>query len=1026
MSSKNSAEINVDFPIYGLRFINSKTLLAVGGGGEGNNGIPNKITAIKCHFNSPDKERRLQKFREITLPPNEDLPMCVAVARDVADDSVRYTIFVGCNQSTQLAKQMGINNNLRKYVYTDEEHLRFVDAVQYDDNVLPQSLGEYPKIVHLTPENTVGALMTSKVPSEIYIFRPDTLELLLQYRPAVSGEVKDFHLSSLDDTSLVYVTASVVEEVNVNSGKVVVSSTNASRATANKLAKYFLSKVRYIGQSKVAVTAALRSGKGAAVFHYDLAEQKITNERIISRKMKGVVAIDVSESAGVIAAAGNDFSVTLMRTSDLKIVKTFPNLHKFAITSLSFAPNGKRLATGSASNTLNVVNIPAKIGRSGSLIGSLFLYLFFIILAAGLAILVQASHNSGDLDRLMHVLAEYGGKAAVIACHYGSHYGKIALDLLQKYGDVYFHKAQHYGKIGYELLKEKSLEGYSVVKEKLNKDSPAEWVNEVVAETEVSSTTDDYVSVVTRDIDSLTSGIDKNELDTESIISEAVRTEAVSASASASTSVDVVDSASIKASSSVVDTPDVVHSIRTESVPRPQEGESTVPQPANKSEQTEKSSVRSKESSEVPKVESSDISKAHTEIPEVEASSKIETKSSASEASQVIPNVASSVADVVYAEIPDVPSPAVIQSESSAPVPEASSAIDTQEAPADSEASPQSDNAKDIAETVNAESLEVPENTHSEAGTIPGPTEEKATVLEVASAEPIQSVKEAVVENIVVDKETVAEPAAAPEPAEQIGVETSEEQVHTIEIDDTPDVPVAEHKADEAAESTSQTTSEQTSGNEQDTSREDGPIPEKGEAIENIADPAPESKSEPVIEHVSVNAEPAIEPSVESSVEHPVETAENIIKEEATQVADTNEEAVHTATAQPIVEQLELIVHAEAQHPDHAPQAVPVEQEPVEHVEHAAPAQEVESKANPSPEATIAQNEPPVQSAQPQAEEAPAQPIAEPVVEPVVEPIVEPVVEAAAEQATPVVEHIDSQTLEQSMPSGGEAAHDEL
>lgn len=626
MSSKNSAEINVGFPIYGLRFINSKTLLAVGGGGEGNNGIPNKITAIKCHFNAPDKNRRLQKFREITLPSNEDSPMCVDVSRVVDDDHVRYSLFVGCNQSTQLVKSMSINNNLRKYHFTDEEHLRFVDAVQFDENVLPESVGEYPKIVHLTPDNTVGALMTSKVPLEIYIFNPETLVLGLRYEPQVSGEVKDFHLSGHDEgQSLVYITASVIEAISSSDGSILSSTTKAPKATANKLAKYFFSKVRFVGESRVVVAAALRSGKGAAIFEYDLAKQKITNERVISTKMKGVVAIDISAATGIIAAAGNDFSVTLIRASDLKVIKVFPNLHKFAITSLSFAPNGKRLATGSASNTLNVVNIPAKIASSGSLIGTLFQYLFFIVLVAGLAIFVQNAKATGNLDQYIELSKQYGGEAFVQAQHYSQHYGKIFLELSKKYGDEYFHKAQHYGYIGYELLKEKSIEGIDALKEKLNKDDKPTWVDEVdEAGTHIASTMEDIVSEVTRDIDELTSGLSDEIIDTQSIIDAAVSKQTIIKASeldSASSELETIELSS-KIEESSTSTPG------TEAVETPSVSESTVAEssraiPSSESA-VEVSSVEPEVKSSASSLESS-IEKVETESVEISNDLQSET-----------------------------------------------------------------------------------------------------------------------------------------------------------------------------------------------------------------------------------------------------------------------------------------------------------------------------------------------------------------------------------------------------------------
>lgn len=537
MSAKNSAEINVGFPIYGVKFLNSKTILAVGGGGEGNNGIPNKITAIRCSFNVPDKNRRLQKFREITLPANEDSPMCVDVAHVSDSDGVKHSIFVGCNQSTELLKLMSVNNNLRKYVYTDEEHLRFLDAVQFENSILPDSVGEYPKIIHLSPENALGAMMTSKA-SEIYVFNPDALELGLKVKSA--AEIKDFHLSQHDSgKTLCLVTASTVEAYSTGSGSLISSSANADKSSIKTLAKYFLSKVRFVGDSKVVITAASRKGKGAVILEYDLTAQKVTKEKLLSKKIKGLVAIDVCKAQNLIGVAGNDNSVSLVRLSDLAVLKTINKLHDFAITSLSFAPGGKKLASGSASNTLNVLTIPPKLASGRSLIGALFRYLFLTILVAGLAMFVQQAHENGQLDQYADLSRKFGGDALVRAQGYGGdalvraqEYGKISLEYSQKYGNEYFVKAQHYGKIGYDVLKEKSLVGYELIKEKLNRDNldednanqyftMSEWTETQTTDgSNIQKTLNDIVSQVTKNVDHLTANA--LDIDTESIIKEAV------------------------------------------------------------------------------------------------------------------------------------------------------------------------------------------------------------------------------------------------------------------------------------------------------------------------------------------------------------------------------------------------------------------------------------------------------------------------------------------------------------------------
>ncbi|OBA23660.1 hypothetical protein METBIDRAFT_28401, partial [Metschnikowia bicuspidata var. bicuspidata NRRL YB-4993] len=377
MAAKDFAEIDTGFPVYGLRFINNHTLLACGGGGEGNNGIPNKVTAVRCSFTVSDKSRRLQKFREITLPAQEDSPMCIEFCRSSVGDNSRFQIFVGCNQSTELIRSMNINNNLRKYNYTEDEHLQFLDAVQFDENLLVESIGEYPKIVHLSTDASIGGMMTSRIPSEIFIFNPDTLELTLRFKPPAASEIKDFHFNQDDSgKTFTYVTASFIETISTHSGNSISSSANADKKTAKILGKYFFSKVRYVNGPKVIIAAASRNGKGAAVLEYNTETRKVLREVIISNKIKGIVAIDVSKSSGMFAVAGNDFSVSLLRVTDFKMIKTYTKLHKFAVTCLSFSPDGKKLATGSASNTVNVLLVKPSSGGFFSFIFSLFRFIF--------------------------------------------------------------------------------------------------------------------------------------------------------------------------------------------------------------------------------------------------------------------------------------------------------------------------------------------------------------------------------------------------------------------------------------------------------------------------------------------------------------------------------------------------------------------------------------------------------------------------------------------------------------------------
>ncbi|ABN66704.2 protein involved in vesicle formation at the endoplasmic reticulum, partial [Scheffersomyces stipitis CBS 6054] len=387
MSLKETASIDVGFPIMGAKFFNNKTIIVAGGGGEGNNGIPNKITAIKCSFKVTDAKRRLQRFREITLPANEDSPQCLDTAPIVDDEENKFSIFVGCNQSSQLIKSMSINNNLRKYVYTAEEHLRFVDAAQLEEEIKGDA-NDYPKTIRLSPKNGVGCLMTSTVPSTIYIFNPDLLELKFKFRPTPDAEIKDFALSPNDDgKTLCYVTSSGIETISTSTSQPIASSAKNQKVDA-ELKKLILSKVRFIDDENVIVAASIRGGSGAVLLKYNLADQKITNKVVVSKKFKNIVAFDLSLSQNLVAVAGNDVTLTLIRLSDLSVIKTYPKLHAFAITSVTFSPNGSKLATGSAASTLHVFRIPQNFSRGKSTLGSLIQYLFTVLVVAAVAVLL--------------------------------------------------------------------------------------------------------------------------------------------------------------------------------------------------------------------------------------------------------------------------------------------------------------------------------------------------------------------------------------------------------------------------------------------------------------------------------------------------------------------------------------------------------------------------------------------------------------------------------------------------------------
>lgn len=955
MSAKKAAVLNTGYPIFGIKFIDNKTVLAVGGGGEGSNGVPNKITAVKCSLKVKDQNRRLQKYREITLPPNEDSPMCVDAARTIGDDGNKNNIFVGCNQSTALIKNMNVNNNLRKYGFSDEEHLLFLDAVQYENAVLAESVGEYPKIISMSPESEIGAFMTSHLPSEVSIFRPDSLELVAKIRASTEGEVKDFQVSQDNGKSLCLVTSSTIEVISTATGRPESSSAQADKKSIKVLAKYNLSKMRFISDTNIVVTGALKNGKGTGILRYDIVNHKVVQESLVTKKNVLVVAMDVSVPQNLIALAGNDICVTFLRLSDLKVISTVPKLHQFALTSLSFSPSGTKLASGSASQTLNVMPIPPNFAKGSSFVWSFFkLLMFFFVIAAG--IFLQQALQAGQLDQYIQLLEQYIGPIdhyVDLSKKHGGQvydkaqvYGKVALELSQKYGSEYYDKAQVYGKIGYEVLKDKSAYGLDLIKEKLNRDkldngddtkqffTMTDWEDkpENLVQTETATTAaqpndtlNDIVSDVTKAVDHLTNA--EGEIDTDSIISEAVALEI-------STLDTVVPD----------EKPLSVESIEAET----QETESTEDQ-AVETEVTSKDEPVESESS---------VDEPSLETPPVEESEQ---------QPESVPEESESFAGTVLEDVGEVPEPTNIPVEGEVedvPTEEAAFENAEPEVVIEEEITPEtvstgvpevSSNNVEEAEDVEAEqpevSLEAPEVAEAE---IPEPTEDSleqeteiTSTKSSAASEPVEEPVEKIAEESdpveEIESPEIAEPAveevngSTPDVSVEEPIEQPIEQEVEEEVEDTATVESSEvslelptetsstasdvapesestieteQVAEASSEPTSETLDVTTAESVSETSIEPSEEPAINQESELSAEPTVKSVEEPVVESIEEPVASSDEPAVPSSSSFIESESEPIVESTASaeESVQSSSEPVKPSVESKVSENSELSV----------------------------------------------------------------------------------------------------------------------
>lgn len=378
-----SSNYNVGYPVYGAKFLNNHMLLVAGGGGEGNNGIPNKLTALRVDF---QKKKVIKRFREITLDPNDDSPTTLDVANDI--------ILLGCNENSEKIKSGEGNNHLRKFVY-ENEHLKFVAAMDFDNSILPE---DYTKLIYISRDGTVSAIASSKVPTVIRIIDPR--DLTEKYEIETGHEVKDMHFAP-DGKVISYITASTLEVISIVTGRFIIRKTDFEK-------NYILSKIRFLTDDTVLIAASLKKGNGIVMIKISLksGSASVLKTKLVTNKFKGVTSMDVDAKNQLAVIAGNDNSIALVKLKDFSLGKLFKQVHNFAITRVTFSPDSNYFASVSAANTVHIIKIPESYALSTSIWKKLWKFFINFVVIVILAILGQLSYKY-DVHNKVYTYVKY-------------------------------------------------------------------------------------------------------------------------------------------------------------------------------------------------------------------------------------------------------------------------------------------------------------------------------------------------------------------------------------------------------------------------------------------------------------------------------------------------------------------------------------------------------------------------------------------------------------------------------------------
>ncbi|ODQ61144.1 hypothetical protein WICANDRAFT_27646, partial [Wickerhamomyces anomalus NRRL Y-366-8] len=359
MVKLNSVDYDIGYPIYGAKFLNDKTLLVTGGGGEGNQEISNRLTALT--INLTKKKKPIKKFRELKLNDENDAPSVL--------DSNNSIILLGCNEG-QTSIANGHNHNLQKFIYIND-HLKYITSTSLESEI---SKSIYQKFITISKDGSIAAIASSKIPTIIHILDP--VNLFEKYEIETNNDVKDLDISP-DGKNLTYITkTNTIEIISIITGRSLLR-----RVDFNE--NINLNKVRFIDNNHVVLGVSSKNGDGVSLIKLSLSSKlKTVKEVQVSKKIKSITSIDVNLQNGVLAISGNENSIILFKLQSLKKIKVFNNVHSLSITKLTFSPNGSFLASVSVANTVNIIEIPNGLGLETHHIYNFFKRSFQLLIVA--------------------------------------------------------------------------------------------------------------------------------------------------------------------------------------------------------------------------------------------------------------------------------------------------------------------------------------------------------------------------------------------------------------------------------------------------------------------------------------------------------------------------------------------------------------------------------------------------------------------------------------------------------------------
>lgn len=350
----NISTLNVEYPVYGAQFLQNDILLIAGGGGEGKNGIPNKLTTLKITHNINNSTESKSECKTVLSNNHLSMKIFNDFELDVEDDSPTAlgahsgTVLVGCNENSNKVQNGEGNKHIRKFTYdADNFEMKFVEAIDFDKSKDPN---EYTKLIDVSKDGSLGAIASSNEPTTLRIIHPVDMSEIFEIESSL--EIKDLQFSP-NGKLICYITQNSLEMISTVTGKCLARHVDFN-------SNWNLSKIRFIDNDALVIAASLIRGTGINMISIGIKSGKITitKTKCISKKFKGITSMDVDSKGQLCVISTNDNSLILIKLANLSVGKLFKQVHNFAITKVAISPDSRYIASVSAANTVNIISVP--------------------------------------------------------------------------------------------------------------------------------------------------------------------------------------------------------------------------------------------------------------------------------------------------------------------------------------------------------------------------------------------------------------------------------------------------------------------------------------------------------------------------------------------------------------------------------------------------------------------------------------------------------------------------------------------